>query len=363
MFMKKNTIRLFLLMVLLFSLFSFAAEALDPIGTLRSTGERLRVTKIWDGLVNTVGSMLYWYEAEVVPDPQSPDGYRLAYSDQYKYHRKFVDFILFFTLFTSISYLALSKWFKKAGAVVALAVSLGVALAIPIVTIVPKGGVSITMFFPFARNIIYIIVMMIFFFILTREGLLKDSKFVAFILAAMITYGAFAGFGLLTGEGFTGLPGARLLGGYMDKYLGDYKDLIEKGLNLECNADKLVDITDDKKNNEAIVKYMDARQTLDGAIPKIDKLLAQTTPPPTAAERQRLEDDKNRVNNVIKRIEDKKIAVINIKGDLKEYEQAVIKYSDALADPSKKADALTALRNAKGRLENLQNMLKECGMP
>ncbi|MFH1133297.1 MAG: hypothetical protein V1735_02325 [Nanoarchaeota archaeon] len=110
----------------------------------------------------------------------------------YNLERKVVDFIIFFILFMSITALGLTKafggqygGFKAAGGnpIRALTVVIGLMLTIALVAFT---NVSIALFFPFAKNLLFFLAWAMIFFLLRLMGL-KQIVW-AIILSIIITY-------------------------------------------------------------------------------------------------------------------------------------------------------------------------------
>jgi tetratricopeptide (TPR) repeat protein len=107
---------------------------------------------------------------------------------EYATPRKAVDFILFFTLFFSLSLLGLKQVFKEGGnAVNALAFAIGFLLALSLVSFTQA---TLAIFFPFAKNIIFLVMLWVIFALLKK--ILGDKhKVLIFIAALIITWLAF----------------------------------------------------------------------------------------------------------------------------------------------------------------------------
>lgn len=90
----------------------------------------------------------------------------------YDQNTQLIDFIVFFIIFLSISYMGLKKWIEKGGnAGKSLAIGIGIALSLAAL----KAGISATFFIPFVENAFFFILFIVIFFIYQKmfEGLKK----------------------------------------------------------------------------------------------------------------------------------------------------------------------------------------------
>lgn len=127
-------------------------------------------------------------------------------NNQYQSYAKIIDFAIFFIMFTAACYMGLHKWAGDKtphGAVVGVAVSLGLAMAIPLVL---YTNVSVALLFPFAKAFLFMIIVWLIWNVLVKAGM---SKWRAFLLALLLTFLMFLLAGYLlsdgTGGGFGGL--------------------------------------------------------------------------------------------------------------------------------------------------------------
>ncbi|MBI2135554.1 hypothetical protein HYU06_00610 [Candidatus Woesearchaeota archaeon] len=125
------------------------------------------------------------------------------FESRYEKNLKIWDFLLFSTIFNIIAWIGLVKAFpdNKAAAFI-LALVIGVALGLGAV----KGNLTVKFFVPFVKNILFFIVMGIIFFVLIKFDM---NKFLAFILALVITFVAFNVLGLFGAVDTGGLFGGK----------------------------------------------------------------------------------------------------------------------------------------------------------
>ncbi|MFC1691285.1 hypothetical protein ACFL0W_03825 [Nanoarchaeota archaeon] len=290
--MKINkTMAILVLVLLLSSLFAGFAQAANPLSSLRTATGKLNLKGILDKAVNLFGGILEWYKPidyKVTERDEfgTPIDEEPVYDDKFARNRKFVDFFLFFMIFTSLAFLAVNKWFDKGNARIALAVGIGASLSTALVALV-KGGTALVIFFPFAKNILYLIVMLIFYYILTRKELLENSKVVAFILALAITWFAFSGVSFATGKGIDDVPGFGLLSDVASEYLDTPRDLMakilgsrEKGENFVKEYCESGDTPEERRKKitlleKARLAYGDAESKIEIAEGKIAEILRE----------------------------------------------------------------------------------------
>jgi len=109
---------------------------------------------------------------------------------QFNASSKLVEFLIFFTIFTSLAMLGLNKFisgeYNKSGssAAKALAVGLGAAMTIAIIN---YSTFSLGIFYPFAKNLIFFMGVLTIFIILTKYVGMQ-SKFFAFILSLITAW-------------------------------------------------------------------------------------------------------------------------------------------------------------------------------
>jgi tetratricopeptide (TPR) repeat protein len=124
------------------------------------------------------GNMFVWYAADTTG----------ALREEYANERKIVDFLLFFIMFFSLALLGLKQAFKEGGnAVNALAFAIGALLALALVAFTK---VSLALLFPFAKNIIFMILLWVIFLML-KKMFGDKHPFWLFILALIIALIAF----------------------------------------------------------------------------------------------------------------------------------------------------------------------------
>ncbi len=124
------------------------------------------------------------------------------FESRYEKNPKIWDFLLFSTIFNIIAWLGLVKAFpdNKVAAYI-LALVIGVALGLGAV----KGDLTVKFFVPFVKNIFFFIVFGIILFVLIKFDM---NKFLAFILALVITFVAFnvlGLFGAIEADGISGI--------------------------------------------------------------------------------------------------------------------------------------------------------------
>ena len=123
------------------------------------------------------------------------------FESRYEKNPKIWDFLLFSTIFNIIAWIGLVKAFpdNKVAAYI-LALVIGIALGLGAV----KGELTVKFFVPFVKNIFFFIVMGIIFFVLIK---FEMNKFLAFILALVITFVAFNVLGLFGAIDTDGIGG------------------------------------------------------------------------------------------------------------------------------------------------------------
>jgi len=125
------------------------------------------------------GNMFTWYTTDSLGQLKP----------EYEMQRKIVDFILFFIMFFSLSLLGLKKAFKDGGnALNALALSIGALMSLALVAFTK---VTLGLLFPFAKNILFFIILLVVYLILAKL-LGEKMKILALILAVIITWLAFS---------------------------------------------------------------------------------------------------------------------------------------------------------------------------
>src|SRR3972149_2432012 len=105
----------------------------------------------------------------------------------YDKYAQFFDFLIFTGIFVAIVYIGLSKFWgediKQGGAgraVRALAIIVGAAMAIAVI----RAGLSVSFFIPFAKNLLFFLVIIALYFLFQRMGI--KSKFLSLILAVIV---------------------------------------------------------------------------------------------------------------------------------------------------------------------------------
>lgn len=123
------------------------------------------------------------------------------FESRYEKNPKIWDFLLFSTIFNIIAWIGLVKAFpdNKVAAYI-LALVIGIALGLGAV----KGDLNVKFFVPFVKNIFFFIVMGIIFFVLIKFDM---NKFLALILALVITFVAFNVLGLFGAIDTDGIGG------------------------------------------------------------------------------------------------------------------------------------------------------------
>ncbi|MFC1691454.1 hypothetical protein ACFL0W_04715 [Nanoarchaeota archaeon] len=187
---KTKTIMKLILLVLLLSIFMPSASAAES-------------TSVPSKIVDFIGGFLEMYS----PTSWQKDASGTevpVYNENYNTQRKLFDFLIFTIIFISLSMIAFGKFFKgtKGNAPKALAIVLGISLSVALTTGTRYG--SVTIFFPFAKNLIFILLFFMFYAMLKSDTLLgKDNKLWAAILALAITWFSVTVQGVILDDGMT----------------------------------------------------------------------------------------------------------------------------------------------------------------
>ena len=149
---------------------------------------------------------------------------------EYTTQRKVVDFILFFVMFFSLALLGLKKAFGEGGgnAVTALAFSIGFMLALALVAF---SQVTLALFFPFAKNIIFLVMVWIIFAI-AKKIFGDKHTFWLFLLALVLGWLAFNYIG--PGVGISDMSLQR------KDYSGEITDMQNKLIALKSKAGRSI---------------------------------------------------------------------------------------------------------------------------
>ncbi len=105
--------------------------------------------------------------------------------DYYDKHSKGIDFIVFFTIFTAIAMMGLLQVFKDSGKNAAIVLSLALGAMLGFAAL--KAGMNAKFFIPFVKNILFFIVFLAVYLVLTKVAGM-EKKWLAFILALVITF-------------------------------------------------------------------------------------------------------------------------------------------------------------------------------
>lgn len=155
----------------------------SSVSAARFSLSRESVNRVTDSMGEFLkGSVLLWYSTD------SSGELRTEYETQ----RRVVDFILFFIMFFSLALLGLRKVYKEGGnAVNALAFAIGALLSLSLVAFTK---VTLGLLFPFAKNILFFIILWVIYLILAKIiGDDKTSKkIISLIIAGGITWFAFS---------------------------------------------------------------------------------------------------------------------------------------------------------------------------
>lgn len=141
------------------------------------------------------GGFLKWYEVQDWKTDE--DGIRRPVFDSaFRFQRTAVDFVLFFGIFAVLVYIAFFKLLKgvNKGALLALALFLGMALAISL-TVMLENPIT-ELFYPFAVHLIYLLVAAMFFWFFFNVVFQKSKWPLALLLALLLTWIAFGTLGI-----------------------------------------------------------------------------------------------------------------------------------------------------------------------
>jgi len=186
--------------IILLSNFAFAQQKI-----------KIRVNE-WDDVIRD--TIFKWYETtETTETVDGKDQLKFIPNDAYKTQRMIVDMVLFFALFAGLIYYSLNRFMGESnkGALAVLTIALSFGLSLALVTQTKYGSLSV--FFPFARNIIFLTFFILVFYLLKK---LFNSTFWAFVLAIVLAILAFGGIPILFCD-----PGEDCLGGFFKEGIKD----------------------------------------------------------------------------------------------------------------------------------------------
>ena len=137
-------------------------------------------------------------------------------SSGYEQYQVVIDFIVLFSFFTAASLIGLKKWYGEANRqIVVLAATFGAMMTLALIF---GANFSILYLMPFAKGFLFFVLTIIIYLLLLKMGM-ENHKFMAFLLAALLTFAFFqwlpqlvGGKGLFEGAG-TSISSALHLGG------------------------------------------------------------------------------------------------------------------------------------------------------